>query len=171
MGKFSPKEQYYPATAPFNYRYPIRAPSRARIALIAAHKRNLVQATVAASTVAASATDNNSSNNSSSNGISNNSNSINTNSPRNNNAPSPANTSLKTSSSVDQLLAKPNIQDDLRRELDDLNKYSELIKKDIKTLSNIRGNVLWMLKKVTHANTLKNHRGENVVKVQVSNNK
>ncbi len=163
------KEQYFPATTPFVYRVPIRTPSRAKIASIAAHKRNQIAA-AAAKIQSTKSAENKSElpvealiDRSSSSSIDNSSSGNDSNTAGNNHN----NTQhiMKTSSSIDQLLAKPNIQEELRRELEDLNKYSELIKKDIRTLSNIRGNVLWLLKKVTYSNTLKNHKGENVIKI------
>ncbi len=166
MGKFSPKEQYNPASTPFTYRYPLRIPTMAKISSVASHKRNLIAAAAAAAASSAAKSQSNDSERTSIEvGVTEKIDAtINKSSSSSSKVSSSGNSSLKTSSSVDQLLSKPNIQEDLRRELDDLNKYSELIKKDIKTLSNIRGNVIWLLKKVTHANTLKNHKGENVVK-------
>ncbi len=142
MGKFSTKEQYFPATTPFVFRVPIRTPTRAKIASVAAHRRQQLAA------AAASTQSNNSELQSGMIGM-------------NGGMAEGSTNTMKPSTSIDQLLAKPNIQDELRRELEELNKYSELIKKDIKTLSNIRGNVLWLLKKVTYANTLKNHKTSN----------
>ncbi len=181
MCRFSPKEQYFPAPLPSTYRVPIKAPSVVKIRAVAAYKSRQAeqrQRDAAAAAAAAAITTTTSrdppatperatmSRSASNQSMSSTSSATATASasvaaagfaPNSN----PGFTSpLRSSSSMDQLLSKPAIHEDLRRELDDLGKYAQLIKKDIRTLSTIRVNVLWLLRKATYCQTLRSHKGE-----------
>lgn len=47
--------------------------------------------------------------------------------------------------------------DQIQSELDNLHKSSETIHKEIHSLNSIRNNLLWLLNKATHYETMRNH--------------
>jgi len=152
------KDHYFPSSKTIAYRIPIRTPSLSKIQMVAAYKKQEYSKKQQDQSLA---TNNNS--------ISNRNHSKSTASVMNPANVVPLNVTPienSTSSSVEtnvsngdkaQLNAKKI--EELKTDYDELQRFGQLVVKDIRTLSSIRQNILWILRKSTAFQNSLHHKG------------